>query len=79
MRFMFVCWLATNGCSAQTIHNFSEAASELGHETAVYGPANGPPFNYSTEISRSDALVFVFEARTALQYGDNLDLTKLKR
>jgi hypothetical protein len=77
MRVMFVCWLAVDGGSAQTIYNFSQAARELGHETVVYGHANGSPFTYSTEISPSDALVFIVESTTALEYGDNLDLTRL--
>jgi hypothetical protein len=63
--------------SAQDMHNYVRVAETLGHEVVLYGRPKGSPFNYSTEISRSDALVFIFEGTTALQYGDNLDLTRL--
>src|SRR5258706_1819200 len=77
MRIVFVHYLKTTGGSAQDIHSYMRVAEELGHEIVLYGHANGSPFNYSTETSRSDALVFIFEGITALQYGDNLDLTRL--
>ena len=77
MRLVFVHHVTTDRGSAQDVHNYVRAAKELGHEIVLYGSADDSPLNYSTEISRSDALVFIFELRTGLQYGDNLDLTRL--
>jgi hypothetical protein len=77
MRLVFVHYVMADRGSAQDMHNYVRAAEGLGHDVVVYGRANGSPFNYSTEISPSDALVFIFEQTTALQYGDNLDLTRL--
>src|SRR5260221_12830280 len=77
MRLVFVHYVIANKGSAQDMHNYVRVAEELGHEVVLYGSANGSPFNYSTEISRSDALVFILEGMPVLQYGDNLDLTRL--
>ena len=77
MRLVFVHYVMADRGSAQDMHNYARVAETLGHEVVLYGRPNSLPFNYSTEISRSDALVFIFEGTTALQYGDNLDLTRL--
>jgi hypothetical protein len=77
VRLVFVHYVMTDRGSAQDVHNYVRVAEGLGHEIVLYGHASGSPFNYSTEISRSDALVFIVESKTALQYGDNLDLTRL--
>jgi hypothetical protein len=44
----------------------------------VYGPPNPKiPLNYSTDLSGTDAVVFVLEWTTGLQNGDRLDWTRL--
>jgi hypothetical protein len=77
MRLVVLCWLTTDGGSATTVHSYARIAEKLGHELVVYGPVMDSPFSYSTEVSESDALVFVFESQTALEYGDSLDLARL--
>jgi glycosyltransferase involved in cell wall biosynthesis len=78
MRLMFVHYLFADRGSAQDIHHFTMAAKELGHEVALYGPPDPcSPFNYSLDVQSADAVIFIFEWTTALQFGDALDLTKL--
>lgn len=78
MRLMFVHYLYEDRGSAQDIHNYTLAARELGHEVALYGPRrNGSPFNYSTDLSSIDAVIFIFEWTTDLQVGDHVDLVRL--
>ncbi len=50
----------------------------MGHEVTVYGPPN-PAFalDYSKDLEGADAVIFVFEWTTALQFGDRLDWTRL--
>ena len=77
MRLMFVHWLRADAGSAQDIQNYVRVAEGLGHEIVVYGASDGSPFNCSTEISYSDALVFTFETSLGREYRDNLDLALL--
>src|SRR5215831_18643713 len=78
MRLMFVHYLFEDRGSAQDIHNFAVAARQLGHEVAIYGrPKTGSPFNYSLDVESADAVVFIFEWTTSLQFGDCLDLVRL--
>jgi glycosyltransferase involved in cell wall biosynthesis len=78
MRLVFFYWvIGDHSGSVQDLHNYVRVAEELGHEVVMYGSANDLPFNYSTEVSPSDGLVFIFEITTALQYGDRLDLAQL--
>jgi len=78
MRLMFVHYLFEDRGSAQDIHHFAMAAAELGHEVALYGPPNPySPFNYSLDVASADAVIFIFEWTTNLQFGDCLDMVRL--
>ena len=77
MRLMFVHYLFEDRGSAQDIHHFALAAKELGHEVALYGPPDpSSPFNYSLDVESADAVIFIFEWTTDLQFGDDLDLLR---
>ena len=78
MRLMFVHWLYEDRGSAQDIHNYAVAARELGHEVTLYGPPNPKsPFNYSLDMDSTDAVIFIFEWTTDLQFGDRLGWVRL--
>jgi hypothetical protein len=78
MRLMFVHYLYADRGSAQDVHNYALAARALGHEVALYGPPNPQsPFQYSLDMESADAVIFIFEWTTELQYGDCLDLVRL--
>jgi len=78
MRLMFVHWLYEDRGSAQDVHNYAVAARALGHEVALYGPPNPQsPFNYSMDMGSADAVIFIFEWTTDLQFGDRLDWMRL--
>lgn len=78
MRLVFVHWVwGPDVGSVQDLHNYARISEALGHEVVLYGSGNGLPFKCSTEVSDSDALVFIFESKTALQHGDTLDLARL--
>jgi hypothetical protein len=75
---MFVYWAWADQGSGNVIQAYSEAARTLGHEVVVYGPPNARiPLNYSMDMESADAVVFIFEWTTQLQYGDQLDLVRL--
>ena len=59
------------------MHNYTEVAPALGHDVKLYGPPAPGSFDYSLQVDRADAVVFIFEWTTALQYGDGLDLAHL--
>src|SRR6516165_1419732 len=78
MRLMFVHYLFEDRGSAQDVHHFAQTARELGHEVALYGPPNSrSPFNYSLDMASADAVIFVVEWTTDLQFGDHLDWVRL--
>jgi hypothetical protein len=78
VRLVFVNWAFENHGSAQDLHNYTQVARVLGHEVVLYGPPRAAsPFAYSPDVSGADAVVFVFEFTTYLQYGDRLDLARL--
>jgi hypothetical protein len=78
MRLMFVHYLYEDRGSAQDVHNFAVTAREMGHEVALYGPPNPQsPFNYSLDMAAADAVIFIFEWTTDLQFGDRLDWLRL--
>jgi hypothetical protein len=78
MRLMFVHHVAEDRGSAQDMHNYVAAARALGHEVALYGPpARSGAFRYSQEIGAADAVIFIVEWTTELQYGDRGDLVRL--
>ena len=78
MRLMFVYYAWADQGSGLVIQGYTEAARALGHEVAVYGPANPKiPLHYSMDMESADAVIFIFEWTTQLQYGDTLDLVRL--
>lgn len=74
MRIVFVYWGYENAGSMLDLCGYARVAETMGHEVAIYGPP-GPKFglDYSRQLADADALVFVFEWTTDLQYGDRLD------
>src|SRR5262245_27366739 len=78
MRVMFVYWAFEDQGSGLLIQGYADAARALGHEVVVYGPRNPKiPLDYSLDVGSADAVVFIFEWTTKLQYGDRLDLVRL--
>lgn len=78
MKLAFVYWGYANAGSMLDLRGYARAAREMGHEVTVYGPPN-PAFalDYSKSLPGVDAIVFVFEWTTALQFGDRLDWLRL--
>jgi len=78
MRLMFVYWAFEDQGSGLLLQGYTEAARATGHEVVVYGRDNPRiPLNYSMDVGSADAVVFLFEWTTGLQYGDALDLARL--
>jgi hypothetical protein len=78
MRLMFVHQVKEDRGSAQDLHHFTQSARALGHEVALYGPPNPKSaFHYSLDVAAADAVIFIVEWTTALQFGDNLDWARL--
>lgn len=78
MRLVFVHHVIADRGSAQDMFNYAQVAAELGHEVVLYGPPGGNgPFRYSREVGPEDAVIFIFEWTTQLQFGDPLDLLRL--
>jgi hypothetical protein len=78
MRLMFVHYLYEDRGSAQDVYNFTRTARAMGHEVALYGPPNpNSSFNYSLDLASADAVVFMVEWTTDLQFGDCLDWARL--
>jgi hypothetical protein len=60
------------------MYHYARAARAFGHEVALYGrPQGASAFNHSTDVDNADAVIFIFEWTTELQYGDRLDLSRL--
>jgi hypothetical protein len=78
MRLMFVHHVIEDRGSAQDMYAYSQVARELGHEVALFGPPNPKSaFNYSMDVDSADAVIFICEWTTKLQYGDNVALLRL--
>src|SRR5262245_61549590 len=78
MRFVFVNWAHETHGSAQDIHNYTHVARDLGHEVALYGPPRpSSAFNYSMDVGRGDAVIFIFEFTTRLEQSEKLSLMRL--
>jgi hypothetical protein len=78
MRLMFVHYLYEDRGSAQDVYNFARTARAMGHEVALYGPPDArSSFNYSLDLASADAIVFMVEWTTDLQFGDRLDWARL--
>jgi hypothetical protein len=78
MRLMFVHYVYEDRGSAQDLHHFALVARALGHEVALYGPPNPKSsFNYSLDMASADAVIFIVEWTTDLQFGGRLDWLRL--
>ena len=78
MKLVFVYWGYENAGSMLDLRGYARAASAMGHEVTVYGPPNSVfALDYSQNLAGADAIVFVFEWTTSLQFGDQLDWTRL--
>lgn len=78
MKLVFVYWGYENAGSMLDLRGYARAARAMGHEMTVYGPPN-PAFalDYSQYLTGADAVIFIFEWTTALQFGDRLDWARL--
>lgn len=78
MKLMFVHHVIEDRGSAQDMSCYVRAAEGLGHEVMLYGPERSQsPFRYSQSTKSVDALIFIFEWTTQLQYGDRIDYSRL--
>ena len=78
MKLVFVYWGYENAGSMLDLRGYTRAAQAMGHEVTIYGPPNSTfARNYSQDLTGADAVVFVFEWTTALQWGDRLDWARL--
>ena len=78
MRLVFVHHVLEDRGSAQDMFHYVRAANACGHEIALYGAGrHSGAFDYSIELRRADAVIFIFEWTQALQEGDVLDLLRL--
>ena len=78
MKLVFVYWGYGNAGSMLDLQGYARVARAMGHEVTIYGPPN-PAFalDYSRDLSGADAVIFVFEWTTELQFGDRLDWARL--
>lgn len=78
MKLVIVYWGYENAGSMLDLRGYARAARDMGHEISVYGAPN-PKFalDYSQYLSGADAVIFIFEWTTALQFGDRLDWVRL--
>lgn len=78
MKIVFVYWGYENAGSMLDLRGYTRAARAMGHEVLVYGPPEWAfALDYSKDLSDVDALIFVVEWTTALQFGDNVDWIRL--
>jgi glycosyltransferase involved in cell wall biosynthesis len=78
MKIVFVYWGFENAGSMLDLRGYTRAAKALGHEVTIYGPPNAAfALEYSQELEGADAIVFIFEWTTQLQFGDRLDWARL--
>lgn len=78
MKLVFVYWGYENAGSMLDLRGYARAAAAAGHEVTIYGPPN-PAFalDYSQGLDGVDAVVFVVEWTTQLQFGDRVDWVRL--
>lgn len=78
MKLVFVYWGFENAGSMLDLRGYARAAEVSGHEVTIYGPPNSKMApNYSQELEGADAIVFVVEWTTQLQFGDRVDWMRL--
>lgn len=78
MKLVFVYWGFENAGSMLDLRGYIRAGRAAGHDVTIYGPPN-PKFalDYSQDLDGADAVVFVVEWTTQLQFGDRVDWTRL--
>jgi len=78
MKLVFVYWGFENAGSMLDLKGYARAAQAAGHQVTVYGPPGHVyALDYSKDLSGADAVVFVVEWTTQLQFGDRLDWARL--
>ncbi len=78
MKLVFVYWGYDNAGSMQDLHGYARAAKKMGHEVVIYGPPKSAfALDYSKDLSGADAVIFVVEWTTALQFGDQVDWSRI--
>ncbi len=78
MKLVFVYWGYENAGSMLDLKGYARAARNMGHEVKIYGPPDVAfGLDYSTDLAGVDAIIFVFEWTTCLQFGDRLDWARL--
>jgi hypothetical protein len=80
MHLLFVHHVLEDRGSAQDMFHYARVAAAMGHEIRLYGPPNPESkFNYSQDVDSADAVIFIFEWTTDLQFGGVLGWTQLLR
>ena len=78
MKLVFVYWGFENAGSMLDLKGYARAAEAAGHQVTVYGPPGHVyALDYSKDLAGADAVVFVVEWTTQLQFGDRLDWVRL--
>jgi hypothetical protein len=78
MRLMFIYYAFAEQGSGLVLQAYTDAAREMGHEVCVFGRNKlNIPLNYTLDAESADAVIFLFEWTTQLQYEDQLDLLRL--
>lgn len=78
MKLVFVYWGYENAGSMLDLRGYTRAAEAAGHEVTIYGPPDAKfALNYSQELEGVDAIVFIVEWTTQLQFGDRVDWVRL--
>jgi hypothetical protein len=78
MKLVFVYWGFENAGSMLDLKGYARAAEATGHQVTVYGPPGHVyALDYSRDLAGADAVVFVVEWTTQLQFGDRLDWVRI--
>lgn len=78
MKLVFVYWGFENAGSMLDLKGYARAAVAAGHQVTIYGPPGHVyALDYSKDLAGADAVVFVVEWTTQLQFGDRLDWVRL--
>ena len=78
MKLVFVYWGFENAGSMLDLRGYTRAARAMGHDVTVYGPPNSKlALDYSKDLAGVDAIVFINEWTTNLQFGDRVDWVRL--
>ena len=77
MRLMFVHHVIEDRGSAQDMYNYVRDGARRWAMRWRSTARRRVAFDYSLDVGRADAVIFIFEWTTDLQYGDQLDLLRL--